>query len=88
MVNGKDKASYLNKSSPAFSMKLSHFSASFTLMIRCSGAYKFEKDIAWKGQFDVIPNNQIYRLKNIQTKKIEVHTHVSFCALKSIMIKE
>ena len=31
---------------PAFSMKLSHFSASFTLTIRCSGAYKFEKEIA------------------------------------------
>jgi hypothetical protein len=50
-------------------MKLSHFSASFTLMIRCSGAYKFEKAIAWKCQFDVIPNNQIYKLKNIQTNK-------------------
>jgi len=33
---------------PAFSMNSSHCSASFTLMIRCSGAYTFENDMACK----------------------------------------
>ena len=32
----------------AFSMKFSHFLASFTLIIRCSGACKFVKEIARK----------------------------------------
>jgi hypothetical protein len=33
---------------PAFSMNSSHCSACLTLMIRCSGAYKFENDMACK----------------------------------------
>lgn len=39
---------------PAFSMKHSHFSASFTFIIKCSGAYKFEKETAWKNKLAFI----------------------------------
>lgn len=42
----KAKHQSSNKILPAFSMKPSHFSASLTLTIRCSGAYKFEKETA------------------------------------------
>jgi hypothetical protein len=41
---------------PAFSINASHLSASLTLTIRCSGAYKFEKNIACIQEKNTVKN--------------------------------